>query len=232
MPAACSTYWAPVRRTVSMASADSMPAWASGRCASVTEPPARTGTPSQWPRRTVASMSAQYAGAPIMSAPLCMDESDEVPPYRNGVPGLASCVSTRPTSSSACCTARRPASVMGAVVPPMAQTATSTGWPRRARRSTTCAPSAENCSGDVVLTTDHRRGRACHSAPYRISSTSVATCSSSSEVTVNRRVLVARRRVEVGDHPGRGPPRARRSAPRCSPARRCWARGARGAPRS
>ena len=43
MPAACSTYCAPVRRTVSMASADSMPAWASGRCASVTEPPARTG---------------------------------------------------------------------------------------------------------------------------------------------------------------------------------------------
>ena len=59
MPAACSTYCAPVRRTVSMARADSMPAWASGTCASVTEPPARTGTPSQWPSRTVASMSDQ-----------------------------------------------------------------------------------------------------------------------------------------------------------------------------
>ena len=59
MPAACSTYCAPVRSTVSMASADSMPACASGTCASVTEPPARTGTPSQWPRRTVASMSVQ-----------------------------------------------------------------------------------------------------------------------------------------------------------------------------
>ena len=80
MPAACSTYCAPARRTVSIASADSMPAWASGRWASVTEPPARTGTPSQWPSCTVASMSDQYAGAPIMSAPLCIDESDEVPP--------------------------------------------------------------------------------------------------------------------------------------------------------
>ena len=62
------------------ASADSMPACASGRWASVTEPPARTGTPSQWPSCTVASMSDQYAGAPIMSAPLCIDESDDVPP--------------------------------------------------------------------------------------------------------------------------------------------------------
>ena len=74
--------------------------------------------------------------------------------------------------------------MIGAVVPPMAQTATSTGWPRRARRRATCAPSAENCSGDVVLTTDQRRGCACQSAPYRISSTSVATCSSARDVTV------------------------------------------------
>ena len=72
----------------------------------------------------------------------------------------------------------------GAVVPPMAQTATSTGWPRRARRKATCAPSAENCSGDVVLITDQRRGCMCHSAPYRISSTSVATWNSAREVTV------------------------------------------------
>ena len=80
MPAECRTYCAFMRRTVSTASADSMPAWASGTCASVMEPPARTGTPSQWPSCTVASMSVQYSGAPIIRAPVCMDESDEVPP--------------------------------------------------------------------------------------------------------------------------------------------------------
>ena len=73
--------------------------------------------------------------------------------------------------------------MIGAVVPAHGADGDEDRLAERAR-SRTCALSAQNCSGHVMLITDQRRGRACHSAPYRISSTSVATWNSARVVTV------------------------------------------------
>ena len=104
--------------------------------------------------------SGQYSGAPMSRAPLRMDDTDDVPPYRNGQPRWASWrehearEQLRRAGPSS-----RPASVSGAVVPAIAQALTQTGWSGRARRSSARPASTESCSGEVVLITVHRRGR-------------------------------------------------------------------------
>ena len=142
------------RRTVSMASADSMPACASGRCASVTSPrraPERPAVaePHRGLHERPERRRPDHEGAGLL------DESDPVTAVQERRARVGGMRSTSPRAvRRAARRAARPAcgrrgAAHGAAV-------TSTGWPRArdaARRW--CALGRER-SGDMVLTTDHR----------------------------------------------------------------------------